>query len=167
MQHENRGVGCGEIEFLNRRHAAFGELKLGPATDYTYPLRVRCAISLRLQHAQCIDDGRYAFPTQFQVVVQAAADQMEVRVIEARHDRTTTEIDDLGIGLLMAHDGFGVADFDEFAIADGDGGSDGILTINGVKLAVDENEIWCGSCGHDGLLTVRWHGPGSGVFRRL
>lgn len=141
VQQEYRGVRCGLVDFLQGGHAFFGELELVPAADHTHPLRGRRARGLVLEHAQGIGHRRHAFPAQLQVVVQATTDQVQVRVVQARDDRTLLEVDDLRGGALVGH-GFGVvAHGDETAILDGDGGRGGLFTINGVQFAVEQNQI--------------------------
>jgi hypothetical protein len=85
--------------------------------------------------------GRHAFPAQFQVVVQATTDEVQVRVIQAGDDGASAQVDDLGGGLLQTHHVGGAADFNEFAAADGDGLGDGVLLVDGVELAVQQNQV--------------------------
>ncbi|MCY1422136.1 hypothetical protein D9M71_378060 [compost metagenome] len=141
MQQEYRGVRRGLVDFFQGGHTFFGELELVPATDHAHPLRGGRARSLVLEHAQGIGHRRHAFPAQLQVVVQATADQVQVRVVQAGNDRALLEVDDLRGGALVGH-GLGVvAHGDEAAILDGDGGRSGFFTINGVQFTVEQNQI--------------------------
>ncbi|MNH00983.1 hypothetical protein D3C79_601920 [compost metagenome] len=141
VQQEYRGVRRGLVDFFQGGHAFFGELEFVPATDYPHPLRGWRARGLVLEHAQGISHRRHPFPAQFEVVVQATADQVQVRVIEARDHRALLEVDDLRGGALVGH-GLGVAAHgDEAAVLDGDGGRGGLFAVNGVQFAVEQNQV--------------------------
>ena len=63
------------------------------------------------------------------------------RVVQARDDSTLLEVDDLRGGAFVGH-GVGVAaDGDEAAVLDGHGGGGGLLTVNGVQFAVEQDEV--------------------------
>jgi hypothetical protein len=99
------------------------------------------ARGLVLEHAQGVGHRRHAFPAQFQVVVQAAADQVQVRVVEAWDHRALFEVDDLRGGAFVGH-GLGVvAHRDELAVLDGDGGGGGVFTVDGVQFAVEQDQV--------------------------
>ena len=68
-----------------------------------------------------IAQRRHAFPTQFHVVIQAATDQMQMAVVQARYHAATIQIDDFGVGLRQLHHVFIAACTQHFAIGDGDG----------------------------------------------
>ncbi|MNG91044.1 hypothetical protein D3C79_499510 [compost metagenome] len=141
VEQEHRGVGRRLVDLVQGRHAFFGELEFVPAADHAHPLRRRRAGRLVLEHAQCVGHRRHAFPTQFEVVVQAAADQVQVGVVEAGDDRALLEVDDLRGGAFMSH-GFGVtANGNEATVLDGDGGGRGLLTVDGVQFAVEQDEV--------------------------
>ena len=55
-----------------------------PAADHAHPLRRRRALGLLLEHPHRVGERRHAVPAQLHVVVEPAADQMHVRVVEAR-----------------------------------------------------------------------------------
>ncbi|MNT40187.1 hypothetical protein D3C72_1764850 [compost metagenome] len=78
MQDKHRRVGGGLVQFVERGQALFGELEFVPATDHPYPLRRWRAVGLVLEQAQGIDQRGYAFPAQFEVVVETATDQVQV-----------------------------------------------------------------------------------------
>ncbi len=141
MQHEHRGIGRGLVEFFQGRHAFFGELEFIPAAHYAYPLWRRRAVGLVLEHAQGIGQGRHTFPAQFQVVVQAATDQVQVRVVEPGNDGAALEVNDLGAAATQGH-GLGVgAHGDEAPLADGNRAGARLLAVDGVELAIEQNQI--------------------------
>ena len=92
VQDKHGGVGRHSIDFFQSRHAALGELELGPAADHSDPLRGRRARGLILQAAQRVRQGGHPVPTQLQVVVEATADRMHVGIIEAGNDGPTLAI---------------------------------------------------------------------------
>ncbi len=141
VQHEHRGIRRGLVEFLQGRHALFGELEFVPATDHTHPLRCRGAVGLVLEHAQGIGQGRHAFPAQFEVVVQAATNQVQVRVVETRDNRAALEVDDLGRAATQGHRFSVGANGNEAALVDGDGGRTRVFTVHGVELAIEQDQI--------------------------
>ncbi len=97
MQHEDRRIGGGGIDFVERRHAPFCELELRPAADHAHPLRRGRAVCLLPQHAERIGEAGHVLPSHFHVVVEAAADQMCVTVIQAWNDPSSTKVDHFGI----------------------------------------------------------------------
>jgi hypothetical protein len=147
VQHEHRGVGCAGVDFLDGRHALFGELELAPAADHAHPLRMRGAVGLRFQHAQRVAQRRHAFPAQLQVVVQAAADQVQVRVVQPGDHGAAVQVDDLAAGRAVAHHLVSVADREEAAVLDRDRAGLGPLPVGGVEAAVEQDEG-----------RGRWHG---------
>ena len=83
VQDEDRGVRRGVVDLVEGRHAALGKLELGPAAHHAHPLGRRRAQGLLFQHPQGVGQRRHAFPAQLEVVVQPAADQVQVRVVQA------------------------------------------------------------------------------------
>jgi hypothetical protein len=161
VQHEYRRVRRRGIDLLDGRHALFGELEFVPAAHHAHPLRIRGAVGLFLQHAQGVGQGGHAFPAQFQVVVQATADQVQVGVVQPRDDGAAVEVDHLAVRRAVAHHFVGVADGEEFAVLDGDRAGLGILAVDGVEAAVEEDEG--GACLHEcsGL-----HGPRAATVKK-
>src|ERR1044071_8799683 len=47
-----------------------------------------------MMHSQSVSQRRHAVPAEFHVVVQSAANDMQVRIVEARNDAPTIEVDD-------------------------------------------------------------------------
>ena len=137
MQDKDRSVRGRLVQFLQGGQALFGELEFVPAADHAHPLRSRRAIGLILEHAQRIGQGWHAFPAQFEVVVQAATDQVQVRVIKARDDTAPLEVDDLGARTAQGHCLSIGADGHKAAIADGHGTGMGVFAIDGIKLAIE------------------------------
>jgi len=108
---------------------------------------MRGARGLRLQHAQRVRQRGHAFPAQFQVVVQAAADQVQVRIVEAGDGGAPIQVDEPAVRRAVAHDVAGAADGQELAVADGDRIGPGLLRIARVKAAVEEDQ--CRRCIHE------------------
>ena len=83
VEDEDRRIRRGVVNFVEGRHAALGELELAPAAHHAHPLGRRRAQGLLFQHPQGVGERRHAFPAQLEVVVQPAADQVQVRVVQA------------------------------------------------------------------------------------
>ena len=81
---------------VQRRHAPLGELELGPAADDAHPLRRRGACACSLQHRQGVGERGHAVPAELHVVVEPAADDVEVGIVETRDDAPALEVDPLG-----------------------------------------------------------------------
>ncbi|MNI64104.1 hypothetical protein D3C73_1195230 [compost metagenome] len=141
MQHEYRGVRCRLVELGQGRHALLGELEFVPATDHPHPLRRRRAVGLILEHAQGIGQGRHTFPAQFQVVVQATTDQVQVRVVEPGNHTAALEVDHLGVRATQGH-GLGItAHRDKATVADRHRTGERLFAVNGMKLTIEQNQI--------------------------
>ena len=121
MQHEDRSVWSDCVDLIERRHAAFGELKFGPATDHSYPLRRGRPCRLILQHAQCIGERRYTVPAQFHVVVEPAPDRMHVRIVETRDDRSSAPVNYARLRTPQTQNLVILADSGDFSGRYGDG----------------------------------------------
>src|SRR5438445_13467242 len=93
MQHKDRRVGSGLIDFFQSWHASFGELELRPAADHSDPLWGRSSLSLLLQHTHGVGKRRHAVPTQLHVVIEATADRMHVPIVETWDHRSTADTD--------------------------------------------------------------------------
>src|SRR5215468_11701070 len=96
MQNKNRRVRSRRIYLVECWHAALGELKFCPSTDYSYPLWRRRSGGLVFEHAQCVGQRRHAVPAQLHVVAEAAADRMRVRIVETRDDRAALRVNYCG-----------------------------------------------------------------------
>ena len=83
MQDEDRRVGRRRVDLLQRRQAALLELERRPAADDADPVRRRRPPRLLLQQRERVGERRHAVPAQLEVVVEAAADRMRVRVVQA------------------------------------------------------------------------------------
>ena len=95
VQDEYWRVGGGGVDFLQAWHPALGKLKFAPTPNHPHPLTRRRALCLFLQHPQSIRERRHAIPAELHVVVQAAANHMEMRVVEAGNDAAPIEVNDL------------------------------------------------------------------------
>ena len=121
MQHKDRRVGSGLVDFVQSRHAPFGELELRPAADYAHPLGRRRALCLLLQHMHGVGKRRHAVPAQLHIVVEATADRMHVRIVETRDHRSAAEIDCFRVGSSQTHNFFVGANADKAPILNGNG----------------------------------------------
>ena len=83
MQDKDRGVRRGVVNFVQGWHAAFGKLELAPSAHHAHPLWRWRAQGLFFQHPQGIGQRRHAFPAQLEVVVQPAANEVQVGVVQA------------------------------------------------------------------------------------
>jgi hypothetical protein len=66
------------VNFFEGRHPTFRELVFGPAANDAHPLWRRGSRRLLLQHPQPIRERRHAIPAQLQVIIQAAAYEVNV-----------------------------------------------------------------------------------------
>ena len=147
MQDENRRIRRGGVDFVQRRHPAFGELKLAPAADHAHPLAGRRALRLFLQHAQSVGERWHAVPAQFHVVVQSAANDVQVRVVQSGNDAAAFEVNHLRVwpALILLR----VVHADDAAVLDGEIGRFRILRVERGDAAVVKNQVclvfvcWC------------------------
>src|SRR6266478_8112068 len=84
MQNEDGRVWGSLIQLLQSWHPAFGELEFRPPAHHADPLPRRRSLRLLLQHPQTVGERGNAIPAKFQVVIEPAADQVRMRVVEAR-----------------------------------------------------------------------------------
>jgi len=119
MQYEHRRVRRGAVDLFQGRHAPLGELKFRPTADDSHPLWWRSTLRLLAQHPQRVGERRHSVPAQLHVVIEAAANRMHVRIVEARNNRPAAEIDNLGTRAAQAHDFFVGADGEKTAILNG------------------------------------------------
>jgi hypothetical protein len=138
MQHEDRRVGRDGIDLGQGRQALLGELVFGEAAHHAHPLRWRGNLRLALQHRHGIGQARHAVPAQFDIVVEAAADDVDMAVDQPRDRAAALEVDDLRVRSLERHDLAGIADGAEPAIGDGDGFWIGLCSVERGETAVDE-----------------------------
>ena len=81
MQDEDRRFGRDDVDFIKGRHAPFCELELAPASDDADPLAGRCPLRLLFEHTQSVGERWNTVPAKFEVVAQAAADDMHVGIV--------------------------------------------------------------------------------------
>ena len=94
VQDEHRRVRRDRVELVQRRQALLGELEFAEAADHAHPLRRRRALGLaRAACAIASASVRHAVPAQLEVVVQAAADQVHVAVVEPGNDAAAAQVD--------------------------------------------------------------------------
>ena len=120
MEEEDRRFGRRRVYLVEGRHAPLGELELRPAADNPHPLRRRRAVGLALEHAERIGERRHILPAQLHIVVEPAADEMCVAIVEAGNDAPATEIDDVRAVIRESHDLFVGANRLDQPIANGD-----------------------------------------------
>nr|GEU28262.1 hypothetical protein [Tanacetum cinerariifolium] len=121
VQQEDRLVGHCLVDFLERGQAFFFELEFVPAAHHLDPGAVRRARSLLLEHLQRFFQRRHAVPAQLGVVIEAFADDVQVRVVEAGDHGLAGRVDHLRAGgFQFQHAGIAAHGFD-LAVLDGDG----------------------------------------------
>ena len=108
---------------------------------------------LFLQHAQAVGQRRHAVPAQFHVVVQSAANDVQVRVVQAGNDAAALEVDDLRVRAAFVI--LRVVHADDAAILDGEIRGFGIVWVERGDASVVENEVGSGVRVH-GLLSFVW-----------
>jgi hypothetical protein len=146
VQDEDRRVGRGGVDLLQRRPAALGELELAPAADHADPLRRRRAFGLRPQHGQRVGEGGDVLPPQLHVVVEAAANEVGVAVVKAGDDPPAADVDDPSVRVSERHDPGLLADRRDQTILHGQRAGGGIRPVQRRHIGVAENEV--GGIGH-------------------
>jgi len=114
----------------------FRELEFGPAADHAHPLIRRSAPRLLAQHAHRVGERRHAIPPELEVVVQAPAYRMRVRIDQAGDHRTAIEFDDAGRRSLVGHDRSGVAGRVDETILDRERGDERLAIVLRCDAAV-------------------------------
>ena len=91
VKHEYRGLGRGRIQFVEGRNALLGELEFRPTPDHAHPFIRRGAPRLLAQHAHRIGKRRHAVPSELEVVVQAPAYRVRVRIDQTGDHRAPVQ----------------------------------------------------------------------------
>jgi len=146
VQDEDRRFGGDGVNLLEGRHATLGELELAPAANDSDPLAGRCPLCLLFEHAQGVCEGRNAVPSQLQIVAEAAADDVHVRIVQARNKAASFQVNDPGLG--PARVGFRVVHADDATAFDGDIVCLRVFRIEGGDASVVENQIGLLGCVH-------------------
>ena len=141
MQHKYRRIGRGLIDFIQRWHTTLGKLKFGPAANDAHPLRRRRAQRLRFQHAQRVGDRRHTFPAQLKVIVETAANQMQVRIVETGNSGVTFEVNDLCAVAVVLHNIIKAAHLKKLTVANGDRVRQWVFTIHRMKATIGKNDV--------------------------
>src|SRR4029453_17999232 len=94
MQNEDWRIRRGSVDLLECRHPSFDELKFSPPSDDPHPLRRGCSSRLLVQHLQRERQRGNPFPAQLHVVVQSAANDVQMRIIETWNDSSSFKVDD-------------------------------------------------------------------------
>ncbi len=84
MQNERRRVRRNRIDLVDRRQPLLGELMRRKAADHAYPLRGRRDRHLLLQHRHGVDKAAHSVPAQLHIEVDAAPDDVQMVVDQAR-----------------------------------------------------------------------------------
>ena len=164
MQDEDRRFGGDGVDFIERGHAPFGELKLAPAADDADPLAGRCPLRLLFQHAQGVREGGNAVPAKLQIVAEAAADDMHVGIIQAGDEASAFEVDRLSVRAAFVT--FSVVHADDATILDRDVLRVGMLGIERGDLAVVQNQVCLFlSCCHNLSSEGDAHRDGASFFK--
>src|SRR6266478_5421784 len=103
MKHRHRCVRRGLVQLVQRRHAPLSELKLRPAAHHPDPLSRWGSPSLLSQHSQTVRERRYTIPAKFEIVVEPAANQVSMRIIQAWDGAPSVQIDELGLLATVCH----------------------------------------------------------------
>ena len=143
MKDEDRRVRRDRVDLLQRRQPALGELQLGEAADDAHPLRRRRARDLRLEHRHGVGQRADAVPAQFEVVVEPAADDVDVAVAHARDHPPAASVDDPRLRAGQGHDLGVAADLDDAALCDREGRSLGLGRIQRGEPAVVQDQLRC------------------------
>ena len=116
VQDEHWRVGCRLVDLSKGWHAALSELKLAPAPNDAYPLRRRRTNRLFLEHAEGIGQRSDTIPPKLKVIVQPAANEVNVTVVQAGYDPSSAGIDHLRLLAAITHHLGVSADVDEAAL---------------------------------------------------
>ena len=152
VQDKHGRVGRRLVQFLERGQALLGELELAPAAHHAHPLRRRRARRLLLQHAQPVGQRRHAVPPELEVVVQPAANDVQVRVVEPGNHRAAAEVDHLRARPGQRQNVAVGADREKPAVADGHGLGKGALLVLRGDAAVMEDQLGGGGGVHGGNI---------------
>ena len=144
MHDEHRRVGRHGIDLVERRQALLGELLISEATDHAHPLRRRGARDLLFQAPHRIGERGDAVPAQLHVVVEPAADDVDVRVDQARNHAARRGVDDTGVGADQGHHFSGIAHGDEAPARHRHGTGQRALFVQGGDLGVMDDQIGSG-----------------------
>ncbi len=95
VQDEHRSVGRDGVKLVDRRKTLFGELMFGESADHAHPLGRRRDRDLALQHIHRVGERPHAVPAELHIEVEAAPDDVEMVVDQARQGTPALEVDDL------------------------------------------------------------------------
>src|SRR4029077_17556693 len=129
------------IQLLQSWHPAFGELELRPPAHHADPLPGRRSLRLLFQHPQTVSERGNAIPAKFQVVIEPAADQVRMRVVEARDHHSLAKVPQLGVFSAKSHHVAIGSHRSKLAISNGDRLSDRTAVVLGSNLTVEQNQI--------------------------
>src|SRR5712671_344027 len=147
MKHKHWCVRRGLVQLVQRRHPPLRELKLRPAAHHPDPLSRWSSPSLLSQHSQTVRERRYAIPAKFEIVVEPAANQVSMRIIQAWDGGPFVQIDELGLLAAPRHHLTIGSNGEKLAVENGNGLGDRPLFVLRSDFAVPGNEI-CGLVAH-------------------
>jgi hypothetical protein len=101
-------------------------------------------LRLLAQHAQRIGDRWHPIPPQFHIVVEAAADRVHVRIVEAGDDRAAADVDHLRPVVPIRQHVMVGADGEEAPVLEGHRGGERSAVVLGGEAAVEENHVSAG-----------------------
>ncbi|KAG0923458.1 hypothetical protein G6F32_014270 [Rhizopus arrhizus] len=113
---------------------------LGEAAHHPHPLRRGGDGDLPAQHGHGVRQAGHAIPAQFQVVVQAAADQVRVAVVEAGQQAPALRIDQGRFGAPVAHDLLVTADGNDAPLLHGQRLCVWLLRVEGGDAGIADDQ---------------------------
>ncbi|GGY51269.1 hypothetical protein GCM10010363_35330 [Streptomyces omiyaensis] len=162
VEDEDGGVGGGGVQLGHGGHPALGELLRRPAADDPHPLAPGRPRRLFAEHGEPFAEGGDAVPAQLQDVVEAAADDVQVGVVESGDDAAAQRVDHAGRRTDVPGDGAVVADGEDPSVADGERPGRRVGRIARVDLRVADDEVgrvFLGGAGHEPLDRHAGHLP--------
>ncbi|MNX89536.1 hypothetical protein D3C86_1215540 [compost metagenome] len=121
VQDEGGGVGQRLVDLVEGRQAPLLELVGRPAAHHPDPLAGRCPRCLAPEQVEGDRKRGDAVPAKLQVVVQAFANDVQVRVVEPRHHGPAPQVDDARAGLLVCQRVLGLTCREYSAVFQGQG----------------------------------------------
>jgi len=144
VEDEDGRVRRGGVDLRDGGQALFRELMFGKAPHHAHPLRRRRIFCLLLQHGHGVGERGHAFPAQFHIIVQPAADDVDVAVDEAGDQAPAAGVDDAGIGCGGGADFLFRTDSEKFPAPDRHCLRLRVLAVKGRDLGVGKDEVGLG-----------------------
>ena len=141
VQDEDRRVRRDGIELVDGRQPLLMELVLGEAAHHAHPLRRRRDLDLRLEHRHRVGEAAHAVPAQLHVEVQAAADDVQVVVDQARQHAAAFQVDAARRRAGQRQDLLVAADAEETSVLDGDRLGARPRAVQRREAAVEQHQV--------------------------